>query len=318
MIRIGSRGSLLARWQALHIAARLHDRGIASTIDIITTTGDRVQQAPFAQVGTKGMFIKEIEEALQEGRIDLAVHSMKDLPTELLPQFCIAAVPQRADARDAFVSVRHESLRAVPANGVIGTSSLRRQAQIRALRPDLDVQELRGNVDTRLRKLTEGHYDAMILAAAGLERLGLTQHLRTHFSVEEMCPAAAQGALAIECRSDDPSTQKILAALHHAPPGFAVAVERAVLARLGGGCHLPVGVFCELLDGADWKVTATVARPDGAALLREQRVALAENLSEVTALAIGDDVANRLLEQGAGDMLASATPVIVSRGDAGA
>ncbi len=307
MIRIGSRGSQLARWQAEHIAARLRELGIPNTIEIITTTGDRIQNAPFAQVGTKGMFTKEIEEALQEGRIDLAVHSMKDLPTELLPEFCIAAVPERADARDAWVSARYRTLREVPANSVIGTSSLRRQAQIRALRADVHVQELRGNVDTRLRKLVEGSYDAMVLAAAGLERLGYTEHLRGHFAVEEMCPAAAQGALAIECRSDDTATRKMLAALHHAPTGFAVAVERAVLALLGGGCQLPVGVYCEQQANADWKIIAAVARPDGTRILREQRTVAVTDISDAVARSIGNAMAERLLAQGAGEMLTAAT-----------
>lgn len=307
MIRIGSRGSQLARWQAEHIAARLREQGCEVSIEIITTTGDRVQNAPFLQVGTKGMFTKEIEDALLTSSIDLAVHSMKDLPTELAPEFTIAAVPERADARDAFVSARYGSLRDVPEGGVIGTSSLRRQAQVRALRPDLRVQELRGNVDTRLRKLTEGQYDAIVLAAAGLERLGYTEHLRGYFSVEEMCPAAAQGALAIESRSEDVATRKILAALHHAPTGFAVTVERAVLSALGGGCHLPVGAFCEPQDGSEWKVSAAVARPDGTAILREQRVMAQPELSEEAGRTLGGSIAQRLLAQGAREMLAECT-----------
>ncbi len=303
MIRIGSRGSQLARWQAEHIATCLRGLGCEVSIAIITTTGDRVQNAPFPQVGTKGMFTKEIEDALLTSSIDLAVHSMKDLPTELAPEFTIAAVPERADARDAFVSARYTSLRDVPEGGVIGTSSLRRQAQVRALRPDLQVQELRGNVDTRLRKLTEGQDDAIVLAAAGLERLGYTEHLRGYFSVEEMCPAAAQGALAIECRSEDLATRKILAALHHAPTGFAVTVERAVLGALGGGCHLPVGAFCEPQGGSSWKISTAVARPDGTAILREVKTVAATNFSEQTARTLGESIAQRLLAQGAEEML---------------
>jgi hydroxymethylbilane synthase len=303
LIRIGSRGSQLARWQALHIAARLHALGHSSTIEIIHTTGDRMQSAPFAQVGTKGMFIKEIEEALLAGSIDLAVHSMKDLPTELLPAFTIAATPERAEARDAFLSVRYAGLHALPAGAIVGTSSLRRQAQLRALRGDLRLEELRGNVDTRLRKLTSGQYDAIILAAAGMERLRLTEHLRGYFSIEEICPAAAQGALAIECRSSDASTQGILAALHHAPTSFAVTVERAVLARLGGGCHVPVGVFCEQQRDS-WRITAVVARPDGALLLREQAIVQPADLSAQSASALGNSVAEKLLQRGAAALLA--------------
>ena len=302
MIRIGSRGSQLARWQALHIAARLQALGHDSTIQIIHTTGDRVQSAPFAQVGTKGMFTKEIEEALLADSIDLAVHSMKDLPTELLPEFTIAATPERAEARDAFLSVHYESLQALPASAKVGTSSLRRQAQLRALRSDLQIQELRGNVDTRLRKLADGQYDAILLAAAGLERLRLTEHLRGYFSIEEICPAAAQGALAIECRSNDAKTQAMLAALHHVPTNFAVTVERTVLARLGGGCHLPVGVYCgHYADG--WRVQAAVARPDGSAVLREQATAQPVDLSAASAQALGNTVAETLLQRGAAALL---------------
>ena len=222
MIRIGSRGSALARWQADHIAAELRDRGHQVSIEILVTTGDRVQHAPFMQVGTKGMFTKEIEEALADERIDLAVHSLKDLPTELSEEFIIAAIPKRADARDAFVSVRHENFAALPPGAVVGTSSLRRQAQLRALRADLDIRELRGNVDTRLRKLHEGQYDAIILAAAGLDRLGLAADVKELFSPQQMCPAAGQGALAIECRTNDNATRAVVSALDDPAAHFAV------------------------------------------------------------------------------------------------
>ena len=245
MIRIGSRGSALARWQADHIAAQLRDRGHQVSIEILVTTGDRVQHAPFMQVGTKGMFTKEIEEALADEHIDLAVHSLKDLPTELSEEFIIAAIPRRADPRDAFVSVRHENFAALPSGAVVGTSSLRRQAQLRALRVDLDIRELRGNVDTRVRKLHEGQYEAIILAAAGLDRLGLAADVKELFSPQQMCPAAGQGALAIECRTNDNATRAVVSALDDAAAHFAVLVERAALATLGGGCHLPVGVYCE-------------------------------------------------------------------------
>ncbi|MGC9292226.1 MAG: hydroxymethylbilane synthase [Acidobacteriaceae bacterium] len=312
MIRIGSRGSQLARWQAEHIAARLHALGHATAIETITTTGDRVQNVSFLQVGTKGMFTKEIEEALSQGRIDLAVHSMKDLPTELLPEFRIAAVPERADARDAFVSVHYQTLQELPEGSVVGTSSMRRQAQVRALRPDLRVRELRGNVDTRLRKLVEGRYDAVLLAAAGLDRLQYTQYLRGRFAAGEICPAPAQGALAIECRSDDAETQNAVAALHHPRTDFAVTVERAVLARLGGGCHLPVGAFCGLQNAMHWKVTAVVARPDGSAVLREERSAPVTDASKDAARVLGNTIAERLLEQGAEEMLAAAMAAVAS------
>jgi hydroxymethylbilane synthase len=312
LIRIGSRGSQLARWQAEHIATRLHALGHATAIETITTTGDRVQNVSFLQVGTKGMFTKEIEEALSQDRIDLAVHSMKDLPTELQPQFSIAAVPERADPRDAFVSVHYQTLQELPEGSVVGTSSLRRQAQLRALRPDLRVRELRGNVDTRLRKLVEGRYDAVLLAAAGLDRLQYTQYLRGRFAAREICPAPAQGALAIECRSDDAATRNAVAALHHPRTDFAVTVERAVLARLGGGCHLPVGAFCGLQNAMQWKVTAVVARPDGTAVLREERSAPVTDASKDAARVLGNSIAERLLEQGAEEMLAAAMAAVAS------
>lgn len=304
MIRIGSRGSALARWQAEHIAAQLRERGQEVSIEILVTTGDRVQQAPFMQVGTKGMFTKEIEEALAENRIDLAVHSLKDLPTELHPAFVLAAIPQRADARDALVSVRCADFSALPQGAVVGTSSLRRQAQLRALRPDLDVRELRGNVDTRLRKLQNGDYDAIVLAAAGLERLQLTDGLRERFSAQVMCPAAGQGALAIECRAGDEATRTAVAALDHAPTCFAVTVERAALATLDGGCHVPVGVHCEAIE-VGWRMTGIVARPDGSQILREEMYLDGVANTEEHAREAGRILANRLLERGAGELLAA-------------
>ncbi len=302
MIRIGSRGSALARWQADHIAAELRDRGHQVSIEILVTTGDRVQHAPFMQVGAKGMFTKEIEEALADERIDLAVHSLKDLPTELPEHFTIAAIPKRADARDAFVSVRYENFAALPSGAVVGTSSLRRQAQLRALRDDLDIRELRGNVDTRLRKLHQGQYDAIILAAAGLDRLGLAADVKELFSSQQMCPAAGQGALAIECRTNDDATRALVAALDHAPTNFAVHVERAVLATLGGGCHLPVGVYCAPARNG-WTITGVVARPDGSQVLREQMELREQHGSAEDA---GFAMADRLLARGAAEFLAAA------------
>jgi hydroxymethylbilane synthase len=302
MIRIGSRGSALARWQAEHIAAQLRTRGEEVSIEIVVTTGDRMQQSPFAQLGTKGMFTKEIEEALADGCIDLAVHSLKDLPTVLSPEFEIACIPPRADARDAYVSVGYEQFATLPHGAVVGTSSLRRQALLRALRPDLDVRELRGNVDTRLRKLQEGQYDAIVLAAAGLDRLQQTQHLRARFSPEEMCPAAGQGALAIECRTTDAQTRKVVAALDHAPTRFAVTLERATLARLEGGCHVPIGVHCAP-QGTDWQATAVVAHPDGSRILRETVKLHGVGNDIVLAQETGCALADRLLSQGASELL---------------
>jgi hydroxymethylbilane synthase len=302
VIRIGSRGSALARWQGDHIAAELRQRGHEVSIEILVTTGDRVQHAPFMQVGAKGMFTKEIEEALADRRIDLAVHSLKDLPTELPEHFALAAIPPRADARDAFVSVRYESFSALPLGAVVGTSSLRRQAQLRVLRADLDIRELRGNVDTRLRKLHQGGYDAIILAAAGLDRLGLAADVKQRFSSNLMCPAAGQGALAIECRTEDNATRTILSALDDSPTRFAVLAERAALATLGGGCHLPVGVYCApLRDG--WTIVGVVARPDGSQILREQMDLRQKDPSPKET---GSALADRLLGRGAAEFLAAA------------
>ncbi|MGC1783228.1 MAG: hydroxymethylbilane synthase [Acidobacteriaceae bacterium] len=304
MIRIGSRGSALARWQAEHVAKKLRELGQDVAIEILVTTGDRMQHAPFLQVGAKGMFTREIEEALAEGRIDLAVHSLKDLPTEMPKQFAIAAVPRRADARDAFVSVQYEEFSALPQHAVIGTSSLRRQAQLRALRPDLKVCELRGNVDTRLRKLQAGQYDAIVLAAAGLERLQQMQWVRERFTPRQMCPAAGQGALAVECRADDDATRAMVATLDHAPTRFAVTVERTALARLEGGCQLPVGVHCEAADGG-WPITAMVASPDGSTIVWEEMRLDGAELSDAQARDAGARMSDRLLRRGAAGLLGS-------------
>jgi len=249
-LRIGSRGSQLALWQANHIADALRALGHMVTIQIIKTTGDRLQDAEFRAANPelqdgKGIFIKEIEEALAAGSIDLAVHSLKDLPTELAAQFVIATIPQRVDARDVLVTVGGKTLDELPKNARVGTTSPRRQTQLLALRDDLQFVAMRGNVDTRLRKLEEGQADALVLAAAGLERLELTQQISHRFDVAEVCPAPGQGALAIECRANDAVTQKLLQPLDDAATRYAVTAERAALHSLGGGCSVPIGIFCE-------------------------------------------------------------------------
>jgi len=243
-LRVGSRGSQLALWQANHIAALLRGAGHDVEIEIIKTTGDRLQEVTFGEVGTKGMFTKEIEEALAHRSIDLAVHSLKDLPTELPGEFALAATPPRADPRDAFVSVKHANLAALPERARVGTSSQRRRAQLLALRPDLDPQEFRGNVDTRLRKLAEGQVEAILLAAAGLDRLGKTDWVRQRLDPKEFCPAVGQGALGIETRKGDDAVIEAVAFLDHADTRFAVTAERAALAQLGGGCQVPIGIHC--------------------------------------------------------------------------
>jgi hydroxymethylbilane synthase len=296
LIRIGSRGSQLALWQAEHIGALLRRQGHEVQITTITTTGDRLRQVPFTRVGSKGMFTKEIEEALAEGGIDLAVHSLKDLPTELDARFVIAAVTERVDPRDVFVSLRYTGMDELPHGARLGTSSLRRQSQLRARWPGVEYVEFRGNVDTRLRKLSDGQVDAAVLAAAGLDRLGRTEWVRERFSEEVLCPAPGQGALAIECRAADERTRAVLASLDHAESRFAVTAERVALAALGGGCQVPIGAYCRR-DGDQYRISGCVSSPDGATVLRGE-----ERGSDAGAL--GAALADSLLRQGALQLLA--------------
>ncbi len=267
-LRIGARGSQLALWQANHIAALLRGRGHEVEIEIIKTTGDKITDVPLAKVGTKGMFTKEIEEALAAGRVDLAVHSLKDLPTEIAPDFAIAALTKRDDPRDVFCSRKYASIEALPKAARVGTSSLRRQAQLKALRPDLDIRPLRGNVDTRLAKLEAGEYDAIILAAAGLNRLGKTGLIKQYISPDVMCPAAGQGALAVEVRAGDAITLPLLTFLDDPDARAATTCERALLNRLGGGCQVPIGALAEMRGGR-LHLQAVVASPNGSQVLRE-------------------------------------------------
>jgi hydroxymethylbilane synthase len=269
-LRIGSRGSQLALWQANHISALLREQGHEVELEIIKTTGDKILDVALAKVGTKGMFTKEIEEALAENRVDLAVHSLKDLPTQLSPGFEIAAITKREDSQDVFCSVKHPSIEKLPRGARVGTSSLRRQAQLKALRPDLEVYPLRGNVDTRLRKLSEGEYDAVILAAAGLNRLGKTDLVKQVIPKDIMCPAAGQGALGIEIRAGDSITLKYLAFLDDADARAATTCERALLNKLGGGCQVPIGAAAEIRNSR-LHLDAIVASPDGTRILRESR-----------------------------------------------
>lgn len=307
-LRIGSRGSQLALWQANHIADKLRAQGHQVSIEIIRTTGDTMHNLAFAQVGAKGMFTKEIEDALLDHRIDLAVHSLKDLPTTLDEPFTLAAIPERADPRDAFVSTRFESFAALPSGARIGTSSLRRQAQLRAQRRDLEYVEFRGNVDTRLRKLAEGQVEAIILAVAGLERLNLTAHIRERFPALILCPATGQGALAIETRSDDAATIAALDFLNHAPTRFAVTAERAALAALGGGCQVPIGIHCAPVANG-FTITGAVAAPDGSSILRAELEHQPGTSAEApSAEALGEKLARQLLKQGADAILQAGLP----------
>jgi hydroxymethylbilane synthase len=268
LLRIGSRGSQLALWQANHIAALLRERGHEVELEIIKTTGDKITDVALAKVGTKGMFTKEIEDALAEGRIDLAVHSLKDLPTELAPEFEVAAVTERESPLDVLLSLKYSGIADLPNGAKIGTSSLRRQAQLKQRRPDLEIFPLRGNVDTRVRKLEGGEYDAIILAAAGLNRLGKTQFVKQVLDAEVMCPAAGQGALGIEIRRGDNALLEHLKFLDCDAARVATSCERALLNRLGGGCQVPIGAFAELKEGTI-TLTAVCARPDGSTVLRE-------------------------------------------------
>jgi hydroxymethylbilane synthase len=290
-LRIGSRGSQLALWQANHISDLLRAQGHTVEIEIIKTTGDKITDVALAKVGTKGMFTKEIEEALVENRVDLAVHSLKDLPTELAADFEIAAVTTREDPRDVFCSVNFSNIAALPRQAKVGTSSLRRQAQLKAIRPDLQIHPLRGNVDTRLRKLESGDYDAVILAAAGLNRLGKTQLAREIIPVEVMTPAAGQGALAIEIRSGDKVTRALIVFLDDPSARASTTCERALLTKLGGGCQVPIGALAEMNAGRI-RLNAVVAHPEGRMVLREA-------CEGDDPIRLGEEVGETLLRRGA-------------------
>src|SRR5579872_1544796 len=263
MLVIASRGSQLALWQARWVQQKLAEAGHEARIEIIKTTGDKITDVPLAKVGTKGLFTKEIEEALLDGRADLAVHSLKDLPTELPEGLVLAAVPEREDPRDAVVGKRLADL---PRGARVGTSSLRRSAQLRKLRPDLVIESVRGNLDTRLRKLDEGQYDAILLAAAGLKRLGWGDRIAEILDADAMCSAVGQGALAIETRESGAGFDAVQA-LDHAATHAAVAAERGVLAALGGGCQVPIGAHA-VVDGGRLRLVGVVASPDGSAVIR--------------------------------------------------
>jgi len=309
-IVIATRESRLAMWQAEHVRALLMRGGVEVTLLPMTTRGDQILDRSLAKVGGKGLFIKELENALEDGRADLAVHSLKDVPMDLPAGFALAAVLEREDPADAFVSARHASLDALPAGAIVGTSSLRRLVQLRALRPDLRIESLRGNLDTRLRKLDAGDYDAIVLAAAGLIRLGLGARIRARFDAGRMLPAAGQGALGIEIRADRAALGERLASLTHGPTWLAVLAERAVSRTLGGSCRVPIAAH------AVWRDTrlglrAAVGDPERLEqpLLRAQ--AAGESPDAAAAEALGVQVARDLLDQGAAAYLgagASARP----------
>jgi hydroxymethylbilane synthase len=294
---IGSRGSPLALWQTEWVRRRVEAAGNEVHTRIIKTTGDRLADAPLTQSGSKGLFIKEIEEALLDRKIDLAVHSLKDLPIELPEGLSIAAIPQREDARDAFVARDGMPWESLPAGIRVGTSSLRRQAQLLAIRPDLEVVALRGNIDTRIRKLDRGDCEGLVLALAGLRRLGFESRVMKIFSPEEICPAVGQGALAIEIRAADAKTLEAVASLDHPPTQDATRAERAMLRELGGGCQLPVAAHA-WREAESLHIIAVVASPDGSRVFRAAATGAKEQ-SET----LGKHIAEDLLKQGAGSVL---------------
>ncbi|MBR9982143.1 MAG: hydroxymethylbilane synthase [Desulfatitalea sp.] len=299
ILRIGTRGSQLALWQAHWVRKAVLDQqpDAVVALEILKTQGDKILDVPLAQVGGKGLFVKEIEEALLDGRIDLAVHSMKDMPAELPVGLCVAAIPRRENPLDAFVSNNYGSLDDLPQGARVGTSSLRRGAQILHHRPDLVIVPLRGNVDTRLKKLETDDLDAIVLASAGLTRLGLANHITTRLDTGTMLPAVGQGALCIEARDADAPVMDLLSALDHQASHMAVVAERAFLRRLEGGCQVPLAAYATLDQGL-LTITGLVAELDGSRVIKSSLQGPPE-----TAEPLGRQLAEQLLDRGAGDIL---------------
>ena len=301
VLKIGTRQSLLALWQSNHIAACLRKQYPECEVVLkkIVTKGDRTLDVPLAQIGGKGLFTKEIEEDLLSGEVDLAVHSLKDMPTVLPEGLCLTAITERANVGDAFVSNDYACFEELPLGAVVGTSSLRRKAQLLAARPDLAIRDLRGNVDTRLRKLDEGLYDAVILAAAGLERLGHGDRIKAIIPSDVCLPAVGQGALAIECRTDDAEVRQMLDFLNDQPTVYATAAERAFLGLLEGGCQVPIGVHADV-NGEQIKIEAIIAALDGSTVLRDTIEGAA-----VDAVALGQKLGKKMLANGGQKILAA-------------
>jgi hydroxymethylbilane synthase len=299
IVRIATRKSPLALWQAHYVADRLRalHPGLQTELLQMTTQGDRILDAPLAKVGGKGLFVKELEQAMLEGRADIAVHSMKDVPMELPHGLTLAVICEREDPRDAFVSNRYNSLAELPAGAIVGTSSLRRASQLRARRPDLVIRDCRGNVQTRLGKLDSGEFDAIMLASAGLKRLGLEARIAAFLSTADSLPAVGQGAVGIECRLHDPVTRKLIAPLNHAATSLRVRAERAMNHRLQGGCQVPIAGYAEI-SGEELQLNALVAGIDGRIVLRASQRGLAVEPEK-----LGIAVADNLLAQGADRIL---------------
>ena len=298
---IASRESALAMWQAEHIRDRLRALYPQTEVSILgmTTQGDQILDVTLSKIGGKGLFVKELETGLENGSADIPVHSLEDVPMHLPEGFMLACIGKREDPRDAFVSNHHAHLEALPAGSVVGTSSLRRESQLRARFPHLKIEPLRGNVQTRLRKLDEGQYAAIILAAAGLKRLGLGERIRAFISSEDSLPAVGQGALGIECRADRPDLEVLLRPLHDAETAACVFAERAMSRALAGSCQVPLGGFAEV-QGDKLRMRGFVASPDGSKMLRAEQVG-----SVAAAEALGNAVAQALLKQGAAEILAA-------------
>ena len=313
-IVIATRESRLALWQAEHVRGLL-ERSFGAAVSLLpmTTQGDQILDRSLAKVGGKGLFIKELENALEDGRAHLAVHSLKDVPMDLPPGFVLAAVLEREDPRDAFVSNHHASLEALPQGATVGTSSLRRVFQLKALRPDLRIEPLRGNLDTRLRKLDEGRYDAIILAAAGLVRLGLGERIRSHFDIADMLPCAGQGALGIETRAGAVELNARLATLTHEPTLLAVLAERAVSQALGGSCSAPIAAHAYWTKhGLHLHASVGHAeRLDAPPLVASASLGVGEKITALSAQTLGVKVAIRLNELGAADYLRAAVAAVV-------
>ncbi|QHJ11992.1 Porphobilinogen deaminase [Paraglaciecola mesophila] len=299
VIRIATRKSALAMWQAEYVQAKLLEAHPQLNVELVpmSTQGDRILDTPLAKIGGKGLFIKELEIAMSEGRADIAVHSMKDVPVDFPDGFGLHCICERENPYDAFVSNRYASIEELPQGAVVGTSSLRRQCQIRSARPDLTIRDLRGNVNTRLAKLDEGQYDAIILAAAGLIRLNMHERIKAYIEPTVSLPAVGQGAVGIECRNDDAELIELLKPLNHAETESRVKAERAMNAKLNGGCQVPIGSYA-VLNGDELYLRGLVGSPDGSVLLQaEQRGSVND------AQSIGISVAEQLLEKGAGDIL---------------
>ncbi|RTZ78244.1 MAG: hydroxymethylbilane synthase [Gammaproteobacteria bacterium] len=298
-IRIATRKSPLAMWQAEHVAAALQAAHPGLQVELLgmSTQGDKILDTPLAKIGGKGLFVKELEQGMLEGRADIAVHSMKDVPVELPEGLHLPVIMEREDPRDAFVSNAYGSLDELPEGARVGTSSLRRQSQLLELRPDLELLPLRGNVNTRLRKLDEGEYDAIILAAAGLIRLGFGERIRTFLEPEQSLPAIGQGAVGIECRAEDERVNRLIAPLLHAPTAARVLAERALNNRLEGGCQVPIAGHAILEKGQLW-LRGLVGSVDGKVIIRGEIRG-----EEAEAESLGVTLAERLLADGADEIL---------------